>query len=156
MYKNAKLIRAVLDYADKGENLLVFLDTESESRPWRPTDVDKLFNPFDDRDFFLCLPQHNESGQCLHWLNGGEIQEKGFYFPDAFEVLEIPTAKWTPNSVWMDSSHELRIKPKKEKRWVCISSDGYAVPRLIENEQALINTKQLIPDAQFIEIEVEV
>jgi hypothetical protein len=103
--KHSEMIKA---WADNGE-LAVFSRCKNEdwfeARPaWR-----------DDSDYFICLPQHNENGQCLHWLNGGDVQ--------GMEMLLNPYEKeykWTTSSVWMNNSYTFRIKPKKETRYVVV------------------------------------
>ena len=90
--------------------------------------------------FFLCLPQHNEEHQCLHWLNGGEI--RGFYNDTEFGKLEIIGAsKWHINHIWMDSSSKFRIKPLKNTRWIATfpwcGNDFYVTPQSFKSKDLL-------------------
>ena len=40
---------------------------------WYFDDTSETIKFHSDTDYFLCLPQHKE--YCLHWLNGGEVQD---------------------------------------------------------------------------------
>ena len=120
---------------------------------------------FDSRyEYFLCLPQHNENGQCLHWLNGGEVETDRSF--DEFVLVDEAcdfNFNWWRDGWFMQEDYKSRIKPKKEKRLIGVnvktgkttsayeydSGDSYA-----EAEVRLI--KGNMSDWQFIEIEVEV
>jgi hypothetical protein len=66
-------------------------------------------------NYFLCLPQHKEA--CLHWLNGGESEHGGEF--GQWNSCEGWNKKWFSTTCgFMRSSHQTRIKPKKEKRWI--------------------------------------
>lgn len=109
-------------------------------------------------NYFLCLPQHKET--CLHWLNGGESQ----YLSNGMErwINFGDSTRWSPTHLFMTNECELRIKPKKEKRWIGVFKDG----DLLKNTELSYKTKeQVMGDSyapkgfdhwQFIEIEVEV
>lgn len=104
----------------------------------------------DDMDFeegvkyFLCLPQHNENGQCLHWLNGGQIKLKG-----GITWSKGTPVEWHLYSPFMSNEYDLSIKPRKEKRWVAIDVNRGDVAMCTENSVPA-------PGYQIIEIEVEV
>lgn len=87
---------------------------------------DRYFMVSDNFEYFLCLPQHKEV--CLHWLNGGDVQaihfenqmpDSGVMFDSDFVDLEdeVSTYPWKDNHIFMQD-HEIKIKPKKEKRWI--------------------------------------
>lgn len=68
-------------------------------------------------DYFLCLPQHKEA--CLHWLNGGESQlEYTHQSYPTWNSIDNDAKDWSTGHVFMDGSLSIRIKPKKEKRWI--------------------------------------
>ncbi len=154
-HKHAAMIKAKADDMD----LVVFCDGP-HGKKWHI--VDSKWPSFsDDFDYFLCLPQHKEA--CLHWLNGGEIQEKGFYNECEFGKIEIIGAsKWRYNHIFMDNSSELRIKPRKEKHWIAVNNSGYATPMTFINKQecesyvSVSYPKSPVIIWQFIEIELEV
>ena len=83
-------------------------------------------------EYFLCLPQHKEA--CLHWLNGCYVQERGFYNADAFgDITMIGNNCWNVNHIFMDSTSEFRIKPKKVKRFIASfpwgGNDDFVTPK---------------------------
>lgn len=115
---------------------------------------------FDSRyEYFLCLPQHKEA--CLHWLKGGESQ----YLSNGMgEWVNFGASTgWSDTHLFMTTECELRIKPKKEKRWIGVYgnhvTDGmHPTKELCER---CVNRsdkfKHCAPEGwQFIEIEVEV
>lgn len=113
---------------------------------------------FDDRyEYFLCIPKHKEA--CLHWLNGGEIQNKdnkGFY--DC--TLDVAT-KFDANCIFMNVNNEIRIKPKKEKRWIAVDATTGQCTRHYSTKDGCFNSEFSgcagnASGWQFIEIEVEV
>ena len=92
---------------------------------WWECSLDFPFNS--QQRFFLCLPQHNENGQCLHWLNGGDVQVRSrmscgesFGDWDGLCPLVEQDSTWKKTSHFMGRWFEIRIKPKKEKRWIII------------------------------------
>lgn len=113
-------------------------------------------------DYFLCLEKHKEA--CLHWLNGGEIEERGFYNDNGNfgEITIFGASNWGPNHVFMSDKSEFRIKPRKEKRWIAISNaTGVPVNMAFKSALDAVDFINLtIPmcsasDFQFIEIEIE-
>ena len=114
-------------------------------------------------EYFLCLPQHNESGQCLHWLNGGEVQfthdhnhEQDWILLDGYDR----DPKWYVDSDFMDSECRIRIKPKKEKRWVAYGTNSLkmGVRTFLTKEECVkqYGDEDLNGRVQYFEIEVEV
>ena len=107
-------------------------------------------------DYFLCLPQNKEA--CLHWLNGGEVQyrpkkktssEFEYYWD---QMPDCEDFEWRLGCIWMCDLDDIRIKPKKVKRWIVYKSDNvygaYLSPEHIGDK--------LKQNGQLIEIEVEV
>ena len=139
-HANAEMIKAVADDTD----LTIFC--KGNSGKWKvacPADI--FYN-----DSFLCLPQHNEQGQCLHWLNGGDVQinRKGEGFLD----WSRPSREWMKEVSFMFDINQFRIKPKKEKRWLTYNKKSDCI------SSGLMST---VPECkrkgdQLIEIEVEV
>lgn len=104
-------------------------------------------------DYFLCLPQHKEA--CLHWLGGGNIQYRIALDAWTDAAGNVSNAAWTPDNLFIDDQVEFRIKPKKEKRWICITDnleieDGTLYESLEDANENSPGYKQII------EIEVEV
>lgn len=102
---------------------------------------------FEAEEYFLCLPQHKEA--CLHWLNGGEIQTTSL---DGITWRNLHTRnnRWPDGSVFMTPIIKLRIKPKKEKRWIVYRHDGEILGPFDSYKFA-----DGINSGQVIEIEVE-
>ncbi|CAL9964262.1 hypothetical protein VPH219E481_0086 [Vibrio phage 219E48-1] len=119
-------------------------------------------------DYFLCLPQHKEF--CLHWLNGGDVQD---FFEEewsdcaslahATEVGGDNTLEFSMHHMFMNEEFNFRIAPKKEKRWIAFNSKALMTTRDtyttgVECEDALNEVGEIYENHpwQFIEIEVEV
>ena len=125
-HKNAEMIKAVVDNVEL-VILVKVIDPENElGNYWSASSLATLAAA--SNDFFLCLPQHKEA--CLHWLNGGGVQaihfenqmpDSGVMFDSDFVDVEdgVNTYPWKTNHIFMQE-HEIRIKPKKEKRWLSI------------------------------------
>lgn len=113
-------------------------------------------------DYFLCLPEHKEA--CLHWLNGGECQLVLCHEDDwlARATPKIEFGDCRNDSIWM-KKNKIRIKPRKEKRWIGIHPLGATTP-LGKTEKfvsdialhQLVDAVKPFCEWQFIEIEVEV
>ncbi|AUR97320.1 hypothetical protein NVP1238A_71 [Vibrio phage 1.238.A._10N.261.52.F10] len=107
---------------------------------------------YDNVKYFLCLPQHNEDGQCLRWLNGGDAEFE--FLPNGSgnygEMEPLEDYPWVADHLFMDAEINLRIKPKKEKRWIRFTSKGDFARAYTEKPDAMNKGDQLI------EIEVEV
>ncbi|AVR75888.1 hypothetical protein ValSw33_64 [Vibrio phage ValSw3-3] len=111
-----------------------------------------------DMDFFLCLPRHNESGQCLHWLNGGDVEfrRNGEEWQDECEEYH----GWAKYCGMMNCDVEFRVKPRKEKRWIVAKPRALASMMYFESEEQAQSTVRYstgeFKGGQVIEIEVEV
>lgn len=108
-------------------------------------------------EFFLCLTQHKKP--CLHWLNGGSVQD---YFEDEWDACSDYDGNnnWSYEHMFMLEEAEYRIAPKKEKRWIAVNSDGYVMPVHCGSKESAIehakHCNRLIIETQFIEIEIEI
>lgn len=154
-YKYAEMIKARVDNMD----LVLLVKTDGE---WGDSSNDlPVSNGF---DYFLCHPKHADT--CLHCLNGGKAQ---LYSGDRFH--DMPTysgSEWSPDCVFMDADREIRIKPKKEKRWIVVSKTQCSAIGLLYNtcssaykfRSDAVDVKNRIPsnssNLQIIEIEIEV
>ena len=99
-------------------------------------------------DYFLCLPKHKEA--CLHWLNGGDVISAN---TDARDGSINPYGgKWSSDCYFMNEFHNLRIKPKKEKRWI-VYRNGNVYGEYLSVDSINDDFKST---GQVIEIEVEV
>ncbi|MEL7309493.1 MAG: hypothetical protein AAGK05_17670 [Pseudomonadota bacterium] len=145
-HKHAAMIKAKADNMD----LVVFVKN-SNTGDWFEVFGELPFNQ--QQDFFICLPKHKEA--CLHWLNGGVVQVRyeGESWKDIFNN-ENPTWHGV-NYFMMRDSVDYRIKPRKEKRWICITDD-------LEIEDGTLYESYADADEnspgykQIVEIEVEV
>ncbi|AUR81471.1 hypothetical protein NVP1007O_05 [Vibrio phage 1.007.O._10N.261.55.F9] len=144
-------------------DLVVLIKSKVNNR-WEVLDSVCIPSFYEDTEYFLCLPKHNEKGQCIHWLNGGDVVVKD-YPDDKIErvLLASGYSNWHEASVFMCERTGIRIKPKKEKRWIGIHPLGATTPLCkTENLASNIVLHQLISidmpfyEWQFIEIEVEV
>lgn len=147
-HSNAAILKA---YADNTDLFIFILDSNSK---WIRTNPKALMD-YPDDEFFACLPQHNENGQCLHWLNGGEIQD--YYENEWSSVGEFNGGEWSIHTLMMDENANYRIKPRTEKRWIAIRrSDLFVEDCLFHSVENAI--RQGYPESQWQlhEIEVEV
>ncbi|AUR96806.1 hypothetical protein NVP1232O_72 [Vibrio phage 1.232.O._10N.261.51.E11] len=138
----------------KAENmdLVLFIKLGEQ---WQATGChdNKIINIASHYDYFLCLPRHKEV--CLHWLNGGEIEclEGGTWLPFR------RSHEWKKEAAVMNPSTKIRIKPKKEKRWVIECNGALLSTRLFTSEssaqQSVGESGYSTDDVQFIEIEVK-
>lgn len=114
-------------------------------------------------NYFLCLPQHKEA--CLHWLNGGSVQvesEPRELNPLTEYCGKFPETNWDKD-VWCMHPLSVRIKPKKEKRWIGvygkhITENHFGSKSEVEKH---VNESPVYSNCahnwwQFIEIEIEV
>lgn len=143
-HKHAEMIKA------KADNMDLVVLRKNYDNSWGEINChDCCFMP--DFDYFLCLPQHKEA--CLHWLNGGDVQARRDS-PWANLLLQNPIYldEFTP---FMDDCCEIRIKPRKEKRWICINDnleieDGTLYESYSDADENSPGYKQIV------EIEVEI
>lgn len=100
-------------------------------------------------DYFLCLPQHKEA--CLVWLCGGELQQHvGNQWLGFESRKECPD--WFKDKDFMDRKCKLRVKPRKEKRWVVIDDKQYLFPTLYTKDPS----DELTHHYQVFQIEIDV
>ena len=135
--------------------LVVFIKDGSD---WFFDDTSESYNFRSDVEYFLCLPQHKEA--CLHWLNGGEVE---FEYDSKWHSCSYWSREWYETSGFTCEDNKLRIKPKKEKRWVGVYNHNVTSQHFdsIETAKSFIRRrdefKNCAPEAwNFIEIEVEV
>ena len=124
----------------------------AKSLKWHEVDdEDYLFFSQHDK-YFLCLPQHKEA--CLHWLNGGDAQ----YLSGAMEKwINFGSSRyWCGTHLFMRSDASIHIKPKKEKRWIAVLSNGRVSGWHDEGLEMLKQQYNECAGWQFIQIEVEV
>lgn len=151
-HKHTEMIKAKADNME----LVVFIKTK---QGWMVQDCnpDQL-NFSCGHNYFLCLPQHNENGQCLHWLNGGYVIVRDYPEDERERVLLVSgRPNWHDASVFMCERAGIRIKPKKEKRYIGVKKDGYATKHFATP----LEVKQFITRRGFIAglyetIEIEV
>lgn len=140
--------------------LFVRVQNKQNSHMWVETDFSNLCtNP--NKAFFACLPQHKEA--CLHWLNGKDIEERGFYSSDFEKIEIIGASNWHLNHIFMCDSSEFRIKPRKEKRWIGVYGNHVTESHYKSEEACKLFVLDDVSysafsreEWQFIEIEVEV
>tara|TARA_R110002012_G_scaffold276277_1_gene463222 strand:+ start:52 stop:525 length:474 start_codon:yes stop_codon:yes gene_type:complete len=153
---NAEMIKAVADNID-----LVIFFNDIEDCEWRECSFEMLINSDWPTEHFLCLPQHNESGQCLHWLNGGSLHHRKVKqklsdssFCPVWSRGE--SIEWSNDSPFMSDEFEFRIKPKKEKRWIAYDKGQKRVGILTFDSEQAIKSHYGDEADSFHEIEVEV
>lgn len=157
-HKYADLFKAKLDNVE-----LVLFEKHRDWADWCECKTDTrydgaIFFVSDNFEYFLCLPKHKEA--CLHWLNGGEIQYRHGVTQewDGYG----PTKTWTAGSIFMQEHVDIRIKPRKEKRWIgYFANTNQSIPhpkgtKNLAIEYVYAHYRYAISDWQFIEIEVEV
>ena len=141
----------------KAENMeLVVFAENINTGEWWECSLDFPFNS--QQRFFLCLPQHNENGQCLHWLNGGDVE---FEHCGKWHSCSDWSKGWHPASGFACTSNTIRIKPKKEKRWIAVDASTSQCTRHYSTKESCFNSEFAGCEGnangwQFIEIEVEV
>ncbi|AUR94786.1 hypothetical protein NVP1198B_76 [Vibrio phage 1.198.B._10N.286.54.F4] len=133
-------------------DLVVLIKSKVNNR-WEVLDSVCIPSFYEDTEYFLCLPKHNEKGQCIHWLNGGDIQVLDSNWINVNPAESYP---WEDEHDFMCEDSKIRIKPKKEKRWIAVLPNGRVGGWHDEGKEML--EEQYNKDAgwQFIEIEVEV
>lgn len=155
-HKHAEMIKA------KADNVELITFVRSGVSDWIVSGQHPNFHP--NNEYFLCLPQHNENGQCLHWLNGGEVQLQDFPTIPFIDYSDQPSS-WSPELWWMSEQCNIRIKPKKEKLWLAVKTDkhenlgGCRKVRICSH--AFVNKSDAedyldLTDSQLVEIEIEV
>jgi hypothetical protein len=153
-HENAEMIKTKVDQMD----LVLFRFRDSDGL-WAVSNLNSLVID-EGCNFFLCLPQHKEA--CLHWLNGGESEHGGEF--GQWNSCEGWNKKWFSTTCgFMRSSHQTRIKPKKEKRVIGVHRDGRTTSHYAIDDEGCYAVDEIRitgkgnPDEWlFIEIEVEV
>lgn len=140
--------------ADNTE-LVVFGRYKSKETEWEEVSYQHLIG-HENYQHFLCLPKHNENGQCLHWLNNGQLE----FRRDGEEWQDEPERYhgWVDYCGMMNPDVEFRIKPRKEKRWVSVRKINGEVCQLLFDSK---DEAEQINDGRWwshheIEIEIEV
>lgn len=143
---------------------LVIFRKDYQNTPWCRL-VDSELPLDESKEYFLCLPHHKDA--CLHWLNGGEVEamhfenqmpNSGVKFDSGFACIEdcVESYPWKFNHIFMQN-HEIRIKPRKEKRWIGVrAKDGATTVARNTVQEARTDTIGVTGNWQFIEIEVDV
>ena len=93
----------------------------------------------------------------MHWLNGGDVESLHKEY-EPMTLADKGCIEWGVKSTFMKDSVELRIKNKKEKRWIAYSSNQKRLGALSFDSEREIRAHYIheIEEPQFIEIEVEV
>lgn len=112
---------------------------------------------WEDKMYFLCLPQHKET--VLHGLNGGSYQVK--CLADFSRNWYLDPKDWRDEDIWyMLESHESRIEPRKEKRWIIAKPNALVSMMYFESKESAQDAVNVsvgeFRGGQVIEIEVEV
>lgn len=144
-HKHAEMIKAKVDNME-----IVVFSKDRLDGEWFEYGRGGDYCPFHPGDeYFLCLPQHNKDGQCLHWLNGGEIESS--WKGDGYCRYEVgpDDMEWHKERDWMSDFVKFRIKPRKEKRWIAVNVKDGDVCMCTENSSPASGY-------QIVEIEVEV
>lgn len=138
-------------------NLILFRKTPTDDewvvcrRDWMPTDLQD--------SYFLCLPEYKK--ECLAWLNGANVQEKGINESDQWwsdqTSYVIWSKSWHKDHVFMNESLMFRVKPRKEIRWIVVfANDDTTCGILYKTKLDAQKSFPLAGEECFIEIEVEV
>jgi len=132
-------------------NLVVFKKLPFE---WIELEYNEM-NFIESSKYFLCLPQHKEA--CLHWLNGGEIEKYcqpsggvGFNWYNK----KFPNKRWGIYHAFMDNNSNIRIKPRKEKRWIIYNLDKDCVEQVFESDASGFHDPSFRHSMHEIEVEV--
>ena len=114
-HKHAEMIKAKADNMD----LVVFCENIN-NKEWWECRADFPFN--NHQNFFLCLPKHKDT--CLYWLNGGEIEYKSKeYWRSSKSWPDYVVSEFGAINYFTSEYSEVRVKPKKEKRWIALMTD---------------------------------
>ena len=136
------------------ESLIVFIKIECPEDSgdfWRESKFSELVSV--SNDFFLCLPQHKEA--CLHWLNGGEVQYRIELYDWTDGSKNVSNSAWSIDNMFMLEQVELRIKPKKVKKYIGIY-EGYKTTRVFDSEDDVDTFMMLIGVESYKVFEIEV
>ncbi len=142
----------------KAENMdLVALIKSKVANRWEVLGSSFMPSFYEASEYFLCLPQHKEA--CLHWLNGGKVESLHKDY-EPMELAESGAIDWGVKSTFMKDSIEIRIKPKKEKRWILECNGTLLTTRIFTNKYAaklwIDEFDRADEGVSVVEIEVEV
>jgi hypothetical protein len=152
-HRHAEMIKAKADNMD----LVVFtkdcIDTEN---PWFAIEANHLPCFDEHAEYFMSLPQ--TAKECLHWLNGGDAQYKcadgDWWLIDS--ASREDNLAWSDRHIFMHNDVEIRIKPKKEKRWIIVDGKHeVCLPKVFRRREETIYYYGSCL-YQVIEIEIEV
>lgn len=108
VHKHAKMMEA------KVNNMYLVLFTKV-SDGWRKYHRKNL--PCEQlSEYYLCHPKHAK--ECEAWLNGVNVLANDVAISNNVDVFG-----WHPNSLFMDPDFNIKIAPKKEKRWIIVHPD---------------------------------
>lgn len=143
-HKHAAMIKAKADNVD----LVVFVKNDK----WYITkSCDDAMMFFEDRDYFLCLPQHKEA--CLHALNGGEIE---FSYGDSDEWMDSckngRVLVWDESLDLMSENYHFRIKPSKVKYWIALKYCRGVSPTLYNSMEEAKKAEPMADDFGEVEL----
>lgn len=156
-HANSEMIKAVLDNTELAIFCEVVDHGNEDGNYWAVSSLRDLVSCFNK--FFVCLPQHKEA--CLHWLNGGEVE---FECGSKWHSCSDWSREWYETSGFTCEDNKLRIKPKKEKRWIATfpwnGNESYVTPKHFRCKESLncyiVNNYGARDYYQAIEIETEV
>ena len=148
-HRHAEMIKAKADNMD----LVKFIKVNGK---WI---VDNLGScHFDDMcEYFPCLPQHKDA--CLHWLSGGDVEYQDFPTSEWLVIHNRGVCSWGLDVVFMQEEFNIRIKPRKEKRWIVAKPSALVSMMYFEKKQDAYDAVKFstgeFKGGQVIEIEVE-
>lgn len=150
----------------KAANMGLVLFFRRGNSKWYEAGQNPNPNWYEETNYFLCLPQHKET--CLHWLNGGDVLVEDVRGEYLYAPVYGNNYVWSSCILFMDETKKIRIKPKKEKRWIAVYKEEYAVTgevryfntelsyKSIDELKSRVHAVRSWDDYQFIEIEIEV
>ncbi|AUR91107.1 hypothetical protein NVP1155O_34 [Vibrio phage 1.155.O._10N.222.55.B3] len=136
----------------KAENMDLVVFCKVDELPWQERKNQSLMEFGEKFKYFLCLPQHKDT--CLHWLNGGEAQQKPINGDNWVTSADVKKVSWMSWTSFMKDELKFRIKPKKEKRWIAALPNGRVSGWHDGDREALEGQYNKDVGWQFIEIEV--
>jgi hypothetical protein len=140
----------------KVDNMGLLLFTKNKSGIWSKCH-ETCLPIYSDCEYFLCLPKHNEDGQCLHWLNGGNAQWSdhfhGWSDKDNY-ADDLESQEFFLVNAFMLNDNKFRIKPSKETRYVVVHGEFVELFKADADIRACYGSKY--HDLQIFPIEVEV
>lgn len=132
-HKHADMIIA------KAENMdLTVFYFDAEDKEWRRRSFEMMISDETPVSYFLCLHKHKDA--CLHWLNGGSVQD--FFEGEWTDCTDYDgVTDWSCEHMFMLEEAEYRITPKKQKRLIATfpwsGNDFYVTPESFASEDLL-------------------